>query len=252
MTDSSGGWLANSVRFVFFPASPTGGLDIWRPLFGTEPDAEEVRPREGFKRQAGPYRSGQVEISITPVRIDIVLSPRPEEIQPSIVPQLVSSSGSFVAEQEALSTAVRDWLPRCGISILRIAVSGTALHSATSVDDAYSVLASYIKSLRVLRGVMRDLSYRVNWTVKSNTSDVGSYNRITTWTAIMFALQGFTGFGSMPVDFPREHFACLELDINTPAERQVPLAPESLVAIFNDLLHLASENLERGECPTDA
>jgi hypothetical protein len=46
-----------------------------------------------------------------------------------------------------------------------------------------------------------------------------------------------------------QHFAQMEIDINTPAERIAPLAPSDLMAIFEDLTRLTYENLDRGECP---
>lgn len=252
MTDSGKGWMANSVRVVLFPSTHAVGLDIWRDLFGSEPDFEEVRSREGVKRQGGTYRSGQLEIVITPARIDIVASPSTPEIQASPIPSLTLSAGDFADELVALVSSVQDWLPRCGIPILRLAVSGTALLQADSVEESYAILADKVKSVKIAPGAMHDFIYRVNWRVQTKTSDIVFYNRLTTWSALIFGLQTQTNLKSPVKEVLAEHFACLELDINTPAERLAPLAVDDLVAIFNDLVYFAQEILENGECPTNA
>src|SRR4051812_36071384 len=69
-------WEANNVRLILFPSEPLPlGVDLWRTIFGGDPETEETRPREGLRQQRGRFRQSDAVVAINPLRIDFALAP---------------------------------------------------------------------------------------------------------------------------------------------------------------------------------
>lgn len=245
-------WKAHTIRFSLFPVAGVSvqQLDLWRDVIGGLPDTEESRLKEGLKRQSGPYRTGTITTSTSPVRIDLFLTPPNllEAMPPDFPSGTSFSAGAYFEEFEKLYEVVTDWLPACGIPIQRMAIGGVALAPAQNTEDAYAQLASQIRSLSV-SPVMRDLVFRVNWRRDSTLTDVGTLNRITAWSAAAIEA-GMVVAGTNQAHTVREMFASLDLDLSTPSERTQAFEASQLAPILSELYDLACEILRDGECPS--
>jgi hypothetical protein len=249
MTAASNIWEANTVRFVLFPTEPVSlSTDLWGAIFHSEPDSEEKRPREGIKRQLGRVSNAQATVSITPSLIEVVMTPPPPEPHPNGIPIPLVIIGKFSDVLDEFAEKIRAWLPTNTIPASRVSITGIALAEVQTVEDAYGILASRLKSVAVQPGAMRDFIFRVNWRKPTDTGQLGYYNRLTTWSALTAMLAVGTAGTAHMMNVSQQHYAQLELDINTPADRTAPLESKDLAAIFDDMVALAYENLEKGEC----
>jgi hypothetical protein len=99
---------------------------------------------------------------------------------------------------------------------------------------------------------MRDLLYRINWPVKSKVVVGLTINRLTTWSSMKFLRKLLSVSGtefSATADVGQLDAVRLEVDHNTDDARQAPFDAAQLVPIYRELVALACENAEQGECP---
>lgn len=238
-------WGAAALQIALFskatPFSPS--LDLYGALFGVEPDVSEERPKEGARRQQGQIGDVQVQVGITPLRIDVVLSPvQTVGLNADALP---ISMGEFGAEADKFAERVTKWISGFSSPLSRIAFIGVAVASASSREDAYGILAQSVKSLKITPK-MQDLIYRVNWTAPTARLKEGFLNCLTTWSA--FKLSTSAGFSPREtVQLTERQFARIDLDYNTPAERDEPLPQSELAGLFQELFTLAKATVAKGE-----
>uniref|UniRef100_A0A9E8CQ83 Uncharacterized protein n=1 Tax=Bosea sp. NBC_00436 TaxID=2969620 RepID=A0A9E8CQ83_9HYPH len=238
-------WQANQIRFAMFLPAPAADFDVWRHIAGTDPEAEDFRPREGIKRQLGPFGGGTLEVTATPGRVDVAMLPI-IAVDPlsGVVPDFFFPDARSQLSQFA--DAARNLLRAFPAPIARLALILGALSESKGVDDSYYILSSIVKSAKI-DGNMRDLLYRVNRRVETDIADVGYINRLTSFSAL--TVQG--GLSATPTGegFPMKarNYASMELDINTPAERISALPSDALIPMFDTLVRLAGENFDGGE-----
>ncbi len=74
-------WDAEYLRLTAFPipASPVEDVGWWESLMGEPPEVEVVRRRESGKRMEGAFEYGRLVIQTSPVRIDLLVIPSPEQ-----------------------------------------------------------------------------------------------------------------------------------------------------------------------------
>jgi len=158
--------------------------------------------------------------------------------------------GAFDDQLIAFSQMIQRWLPDTSeLAALRIAISGTALAEADTGESVYEILKKNLRSVEVEPAKMHDLLYRVNWRAQTTRVTEGYFNRLTTWSAIRIRLRATTTTDGPEVLLEDRHFAQLEFDVNTPAERAEPLPSSELAPIFADMTSLALENARSGERP---
>jgi hypothetical protein len=96
---------------------------------------------------------------------------------------------------------------------------------------------------------MEDLFFRVNWKAKTSIIPEGYYNLLNSWTGVKFLTTAQSAPGGPEVALLERHFAQVEMDINTPAERADPLPRDRLGTIYSELFRLAVKVAEAGEGP---
>src|SRR5258706_15358729 len=71
-------WQASTLQLALFTqrALPLN-TDVFTAFAGVGPDSQEDRPKEGIRRQLGTLDDSQLQVAVTPVRVDIVLGPPP-------------------------------------------------------------------------------------------------------------------------------------------------------------------------------
>ncbi len=241
----SGNWEASQLQAVVFLRKAVSPVDIFSAITGEAPDAQEDRPKEGVRVQTGPFLRGSLQVLINPIRIDIVLLP---VIGPEIMLGGASQTlGDFATTVEDFASAIRKWLPNCGLCASRLALVAKALAPADSVTAAYQILKDTLTSVIVEPGKMRDLMFRINWHAESAYMPERYLNRLTTWSAITAKIQAGPA-GSLPtVPLEERHYAYREIDVNTPAEHSEELPSDQLVPIFEELLALVISTAKGGE-----
>lgn len=224
-----------------FPSS----LDLYRVLFGADPDLNEERPKEGSRRQLGQIGNVQAQVGITPLRIDIVLSPV-QTASLDLDAALPTSMGEFGAEADKFEACVSKLFSKFDAALVRVAFVAVAIAPATSRENAYGILANSVRSLKITPS-MRDLIYRVNWTAPTSRLKEGFLNRLTTWSSFkLTASASFVGQRG-EVQLAERDFARIDMDYNTPAERVDALPQSELVGVFQELVALAKKTVANGE-----
>jgi hypothetical protein len=239
-------WQASTLQVALFTqrALPLN-TDVFTAFAGVAPDSQEDRLKEGLRRQIGKIDDTQLQIQITPIRVDIALRPSQTETPFGGVQVL----GELKAQLAKFARMSLEWLPKWDIPTTRLALVVQALAPAESSIGAYEILARNLSSVRVRPGEMGDLMFRVNWKAKTSTIPEGYYNRLTTWSAISVRMIGTPGGVGPAVSLSSNEFAQVEMDLNTPAERSTPLPLEKLTTIYRDLHQLAVGIADAGERP---
>ena len=241
-------WQAAGIRVALFTqqALPLGG-DIFTGFAGTPPDVQEDRPKEGVRRQLGVLDAAELQVTITPIRVDIVVAPPPIK-QEDLGGALVLSTGELKAELAKFERRILAWLPRWETPTIRASLVVTARAPADSTEAAYEILKNNLSSVQIRPG-MSDVLFRVNWNAKTTVIPEGFYNRLSTWAAAKVAASTFAMPGRPEIIIQSLDFAQFELDLNTPAERAQALPQKDLPNIFREFFQLAMRVADVGEGP---
>lgn len=238
-------WEAGGIRFVLFLTTPLAEVPpIWQMITGGLPEVDEHRPRDASRRIAGPFGDHVLEVTISPVRIDIAVVPF-VHLQPT--GGIIATAGLFEPALDAISAPVLSMLEAHTLGAFnRLAFNASLFCPTTSNEESYATLSTICKSANVEIN-MRDFLFRVNWRKNSKIGDVDYYNRLTSFSALFVKAEtGSPVFGHQPVP-ETNHYAVMELDINTSGERVAPLENSLIVPIFRELMAMAHENLSFGE-----
>jgi hypothetical protein len=248
MTSPAVKWNAASLQVSLFTKSPTPkSIDIYSALAGAPADSREDRTKEAVVRQTGTIGNNLLQVGFNPIRVDVVLSPSPPE--PSLgAGDIRLSMGRFKDEMDSFSDMVRTWLGVAELPVTRISLICAAVTETGSREEAYNVLARYLKSVQVTPE-MEELIFRVNWKSKTNLLPEGYLNRISAWSAVKLAISAGTAANTNMTTISETNFARMDLDINTPHDRTEIIPPNQIVPIFDQLVKLAKENVEKGERP---
>ncbi|SEE59174.1 hypothetical protein SAMN05519104_6651 [Rhizobiales bacterium GAS188] len=252
---SSVDWRAINLRLSVFPtAVKTVEIDDWRAITGTAEPQTRVH-QTAMVNMLGPFLGGQLQVSSIPGRIDIVLMPRPAA---NDAPQMTGLDttifiGDFFETLRGFQGATRAWLEGISFDVLRLAFGAVILSPSEDAQASYILMESLLKSVRIVPGKMKDMSFTVNWPVPSTILEDASLNRVTKWATL--SLRGRLGAVAAPgapavaSEISIAEGPALELDHSTPAERSTPIPHEKLIPIYDELLKLAVENAQRGEVP---
>ncbi len=71
----AGKWEARQLQAVVFLRKTIPAIDIFSQLVGEAPESQQERPKEAIRVQSGPFLRGLLQVTISPIRVDIVLSP---------------------------------------------------------------------------------------------------------------------------------------------------------------------------------
>ncbi|WP_147274964.1 hypothetical protein [Ferruginivarius sediminum] len=233
-------WKVHSLRLTVFTTSSTEGLtNLWEDLTGEEPETDEVRRREGVRRQTGTWGHATLTVAVSNRRIDITINP-----QLTQVPEYRLYTGPYKEEENNFLGLVRPWLESPQVAITRIAYAGTLLLEAKDRDAAYEKFGQYVQSVHIDRKNCKEITYRVNRPRQSQHAI--ELNRITNWSVIRAEMEnGLTE--DQKSEKPTWTFLNLEFDHNTAPEHKEVLKSADVVPIFNELVCLANENAQQGE-----
>ena len=238
-------WEAGLLRVVLFTqqALPIT-TDIFTGFTGQEATRQEDRPKEGVRVQVGEIDDAELRITISPLLVDLAVSNKPATPE-----QLMGGPpitfGELKTELAKFERRIQAWLPKWEKPTTRISLLITARAPATDRTAAYNILRDNLKSVKIDPQRMSDFLYRVNFKANTQTTSDGFYNRISTWSAIQVKAFASTGSGNLALS--DQHYAQLEMDINTSGDRTEPLPRDKMAIIYREFFQLAVEIANSGE-----
>lgn len=240
-------WITQVLRFTIFTASalpPEATAKLWHDIADGQPSVDENRPREGTRRQFGPYGDAQLEVQVLPMRVDLLLGPAVSEGQP-----VALHFGSLDVELARFADLVKGWLPKIPTEVVRLAIGVIALERATTRAASYGRIAELVPSVKLDPRESSDFFYQINRPRESEVLKGQKMNRLMKWSGIVIrtGMVSADGVRTALTTTNEEHFCRLELDISTPAEFHGPLRKESLAAIFEEMVTIATTLAEKGE-----
>lgn len=237
-------WQVENLRVTVFCNEPVKGSEAeWTVLTGQD-EAELRQAVPGGRVYAGEYGPGRLTLSFQASRIDIVLTQNQSTQALSELPTFASFDDGFPAFVE---TAL-GWLESTAYSVIRVAFGCVVLLKTEGLEDANRVLSKYVRSAKIENRV-KDFLLRTNWPTKSRVAN--ELNRITSFGTLRMQSGQLNMDGqSGAVVMSDPTFAVrLEIDHSTDATNTTPFEKSLLVPIFKELVDLARENVESGECP---
>lgn len=240
-------WIAENIRISLFSNEVvTLTNNDWKKVTGQE-EPESQQKVLGRHTMSAPFQSGFLTITASGTRIDCVLSPKPrKEVEEGYLPSL----GDWPAACGAFLSATKQWVGQLSSPIVRIAFGAVLLNRCPTRREAYTSLIGLLKSVNGDAGRMRELIYRINWPIESNSVPGLTLNRITQWAVLELRTQIMMIAPGSPVI---EQSAApifvirLELDHNTDEGWMNPFDRDSRDLIYEELVQMALENAEKGE-----
>jgi hypothetical protein len=242
-------WTVETLRVSLF-SSDTVKLseDHWRSL--TSQDESEGRQTTAAVRAyTGTFLDAHLTLTATGNRLDAILGPIP----PSELTGLkLPSIGPWEQTFDAFGGPVANWLVTLDFPIVRVAFGAIIFSPSSDRTTAYEQLKRLLKSVQVDPVNMRELLFRVNWPLASQTVPGVSINRITNWSAVQIIFNIFQVAPARTIISPSADIlnaVRLEIDHSTDVDRSQPFDAHQLVAIYRELMCLASANATAGERP---
>lgn len=246
-------WQVETLRFTLFPSgeAPVADPGWWREVVGEEPEEELNRPRQGVRRQAGPYGEGTLSLSVQPVRVDWVIQhPQPEGELPPTFPAI----GPFPEILAVLREVVGRWLASGSCpQAQRVALAGVLLQPVSDRHEGYRQLSLYLSKVELDTNGSRDFLYQIN---RRRASQVGvtdlEVNRLSRWSVASWQSgQALVAKGRLAKQVSvGQDFACrLQFDVNTVPEYQGRLSASEVADVVEELAALGTELAEKGDIP---
>jgi hypothetical protein len=235
-------WRLEFVRLVAFSTDPLLFLEQnwWQDVASERPDDFVSIRKRNFREDRGSFRGMILTLRVEAGRLEWLLQPNPESGEsPGMYPTL----GPFREKIGWFVEVLSPWLATSCPSLLRLAFTGKLLQAADSLEDAYRILGACLPAVDLSRSP-NDVFFQVNRRRVSAVVPELPINRVSAWSKLNIALSAPSG---MPVDWPENCYAALELDMNTAPERSDSLPRESLPPLFRELALLGIEIAEHGD-----
>ncbi len=242
-------WQAEHLRLTVFPVDPVAAIerDWWQEALGQP--AESSTKKKLLRWDQGVVREKAVSLTVDFQQMSWMIQPVFDPLNPpSDLPTL-----GLLAEGLRNWGELFDQVIACIPEVLRIGFGAVLLQPVQGLEAGYGLLDAYLPDVRV-SPESSDFNYRINRKRPSKSGVEGLYiNRLSTWSFLRWQIQARVGTKEeAPVRMAHqaEGFACrVELDINTPAERQGSLPKDRLRPIWSELVDLGLEIAARGDIP---
>lgn len=241
---------AQAIRLTVFVSERVAGVDtLWRDVTGQDPQIDEQRPREESRRQGGAFSEGFLEVQISPMRLDWILSPYAPSGE--LAPDFIGPTETVL---KAFDDALMPWLGRAPIKCVRLAQGISVVWPTSSKEDSYRRLKLLLKSVNMDVENSSDFFYQINWPKVSGVVPSLKLNRLTKWHSLVarrlqLSIAPTQASNLAATPFNENHYARLETDNSTDANNSTPFENRLLVPIYNELEIMARENIEKGERP---
>ena len=234
-------WHAQSLRATAFPSLEKieDQQGTWEVVVGDSPNQVTTQPKINALQEQGEFGNGYLTYKVIPGRIEWLYQPF---LSDKTVIDSFPELGLFTESLKEFKTIIIKWLEQCS-NIKRIAFGAATFLPVESHEAAYRQLDEYLESVQVDPETSEFL-YRINRKRKSKSfENEVMINRLATWKAIKYNLK------INEID-TETSFACLlELDINNIPEEKLEFEKGSLVNLFNELVDLGIEIVNKGDVP---
>jgi hypothetical protein len=241
-------WGVDVARLSLFLSEPYPISDKdWTIVTGQE-EAGTRQVVPGGKRLSGAVPTGVMHMSTSASRFDLILTAaeigKGEEMQLPSVGPLDETFKSFFE-----STC--KWIEKVKPSVTRIAFGPVLTRRTADREEAYRLLGTLLKSVKVDPKNMRDLLLRVNWPRTSKVEQGLVVNRLTTWSSMRLVRKLLQISDADVTDAGGEHIYAvgLEMDHNTDEGKKTPFDQRNVIPIYLELVELARQNAAEGEVP---
>jgi hypothetical protein len=163
---------------------------------------------------------------------------------------VLPSVGAWPAICNEFVKGTTEWVGSFQAPVVRMAFGAILFGRCADRQDAYKTLIGMLKTVQGDPEHLKELSFRINWPVKSASVSGLTLNRITQWAVLEIRVQAMIPMmtAKPAVDDSPPIFAIrLDLDHNPDAGWTAPFDQHRLVPIYNELVQLAFENAEKGE-----
>lgn len=239
-------WFVQQLRITVFVTNPAPSLDdVWKLITTEEPEVDEARPRDGYRKLACALDDYLLELQALPGRLDITESPH---MGMGISP--VFHLGDAKPRIEKFSAMINTILPKFSFEIHRIALGFVFLQMADGRVASYQKLQEYLPVTLDIENA-REFMYQVNYPkVVDVDHEKFELNNISRWSAAIvqhFSIRAGEG-GTLPSgvvpEVVSEHFVRLEIDNSTPADRTLAIQREKLCPLLSHLVLLTEKSMQ--------
>ena len=241
-------WRAEALRLSVFPVNPQDaiGTPHWENVMGSPPESVTRPPQMPHRViEEGPWENSRLQVEGQQGQIDWrTFSRTPGPGGPMVI-------GRFVEVADPFFALMTRWLANSCPPVNRIAFGANLLMSEAPLADISRQLDTMLPSVTVDADGTRDFMYRINRRRQSNADPSLQFNRLATWSAMQsVGLEIAIGPGGATLRSTREVSFCrLELDINTVPVEQRTIPPDTVPAVFRELLDAAREIADQGDIP---
>ncbi|MDO8284969.1 MAG: hypothetical protein Q7T69_08180 [Rhodoferax sp.] len=228
-------WKVESLRktFIFHPTQALDVTDLWKKIFGTEPNDRTDKPLNRTTHESGEWNGLNLQLTCQPGRIDLLLSG-------SISEQPLPDGGNFEIVSKDFGKLT---LPAGVGAPVRVAFGAVCFIEKQNHDDCYVTLRELLPHVEI-GADSQEFFYRIN-NRKKATFDASRLNCISAWHAVRSQTLNITSGAPIVT----EAFAVrAELDLSTAAEMNLPPEMES-IAVFEELQAIANELFTKGPRP---
>jgi len=246
-------WQTQNFRLTAFlsPSAQIVEQDWWKKLTGESPDRKISEPKTGIQQEEGRFKNeqvdGQLVLTIQPLRIDWLLVPGLNNINP-VFPVI----GVFTQAVDSFLKLMQQWLETAP-SIQRLAFGASLVHPVNGLRDGYNQLSCYLPFN--LDEDISDFLYQINRPRKVSSLEIPDFsiNRLSKWSVNQLSVNILPTSAFDPSQVAQyitnsNQFAVhLELDISTTAGFSRELSSENLPHLFQELVELGKEIATKGD-----
>ena len=244
-------WEVEQLRITTFHAAEfdiTNLTGQWEQVFRNPPEQQTTRPREGATEIAGIIEGQQVVVTSQHRRVNVLVLPGPEPLTEAT--QGLPTLGIFTDAVEPFTKTAALWLTNSQ-PITRLAFGAVLVHRVSDMQSGQEQLSRYLQLQPSRLNDSLDFLYQINRRRASRVDETISINRLTKWSIMR---GGGVALEIGPNEIRRlasdSVIACrLELDMNTPAERSVPISSLQTEEILKELIEYGSEISAKGDVP---
>lgn len=244
-------WQTELIRLTAFP-SPSMSVanqNWWQDLMGETPTKQNKNLKTIEQLDEGPFKSGRLILSVSPLRIDWVY--RTQESHPDEFMAKLPILGSYEQVIKDFSEIIMPWFSTTNLDLSRLAFGCILLQEVDNHPNGYRLVSAYLP-FDLNENNMSDFIYRINRKKQSELVSGLEINPLSTWSAIALKNLSFTLSGSRLIqqDISNSLYAArLELDINTSPDFEMDLPSEKLGRLFQELISLGTEIAKEGDVP---
>lgn len=244
-------WNADLIRFTGFlpPEIQIGDQNWWQLITNEQPEIKTFQPKKGFFQERGPYKDGELLITIQPFRVDIVYK-KLDDIEKNVVKNI----GDFEKAISLFNDLINIWYSLESFpSFQRIAFGAILSRPTDTRQSGYAVLSKYLSdTIKIDKENSSDFLYQINRprTIKTkNDKQEITINRLSKWSVLQSKFLGFTLTEDQNKMYQGKLFySCrLEIDINTVQGLNVRFSSEQCREIFQNLIGLGKEISIKGD-----